>query len=271
MKKIYAFVFAVMAVALITVANGKEVEAGKLTKLVSCSSNKYDITNDGNPDKIKVQCYENTETWEYTYKVFVNGKKVYTGTSAGDCFDVEMKYFRVNKKESYLNIYGIGASYVYGFSDLLRYEDGKLKKMQSFTSGLRQEVVKINKKKMIVECYCQPNATGGLEYQVVYKKKAGNWIRASKTTFKVADCYQGKRNGKFKSITPIKLYTKNSCEGKYYNFKSGKTFELLKLMIRKDENGLDSYYGYFKCGKKKGWMFLDDYSKIYFKDIYLAS
>ena len=79
MKKLYLFTLAIFAVLFISGMNCKDAKAGSV-KEIGTYSNKYDITNDGKADVIKI----NTKLDEYgyyieKYVIYVNGKKAYTG------------------------------------------------------------------------------------------------------------------------------------------------------------------------------------------------
>ena len=238
-------------------------------KEIGTYSNKYDITNDGKADVIKI----NTKLDEYgyyieKYVIYVNGKKAYTGKGGGLLLEASHVY--VDKKESYLNIYASSENDCCDFSILLKYTGGKLKKVNSFEFGSHNtRVSKINKKKMVITSTYQPTATGYIDYEIKFEKRAGKWKQSSKT-YEVVGGWFCDSKERYTTKKAIKLYKASTCTGASFKVKKGKKVQLLKVKPYEDEWGT-CLRGQFKYGKKKGWMDLDDFANYeVFKGVMLA-
>ena len=268
MKKLYLFTLAIFAVLFISGINCKDAKAGSV-KEIGTYSNKYDITNDGKADVIKIKG-KSSYGYIYDYKIYVNGNKVYTGKSDFGSYELSASYAYVNKKESYLNVYGSSDNNCCAFSILLKYVDGKLKEVNDFKFGTYDtKVVKINKKKMIVESTTQPTATGYIDYEIKFVKRAGKWKQSSKT-YEVVGGWFGDSKERYTTKKAIKLYKASTCTGASFKVKKGKKVQLLKVKPYEDEWGT-CLRGQFKYGKKKGWMDLDDFANYeVFKGVMLA-
>lgn len=270
MKKNWIILLGIMIFAILLSVDCREAKAGSVMKIGNSDSFQCDITNDGGMDNLRIYTLKD-QGYIYDYSIYINGKKAYDGYAEGS-LRIDINYLRVTSRESYLNVYGTSDSEVCTFSILLKYKRGKLKKVNTFSYGTYStQVVKINKKKLVVESSSQPGATGHLMYHIVYKKKNGKWIKKT-NAHKVSMCWCGEGDNEFISTKRIKMYKKSACKGARYKIKAGKRFKLLKVKLKKDEYQMDICYGYFKCGRKKGWIALDDYetSRDIFRNVQLV-
>lgn len=278
MKKLGVFLFGIMAFAILLGINKNDVQASSRVTEIACTEY-FSVTEKSGNDKIEIQVvadkgpefyyygYERI----YRYNVLVNGEKMWSEETSPGVYDISMQPMSVDHKDVFIEVRCGGGSL--SDVDWLQYKNGKMRKVEDFPRNAYIEIVDMNSKKIVMDVYGQPVATGSLKYRVVFKKKKnGNWVKTSQIS-KVTETSLGNGKNKFTSAKKIKLYKKSSCKGKKYTLKKGKTFKLLKIKWvrdKKDPHG-GTFYGYFKCDKKKGWMNLDN-NKAYdiFKNIMLA-
>ena len=260
-----------MALSAAFVANPIKSEAGQIKGILTwnktVSKKECDINGDGKMDIISIKT--KMDEWDYYIErcsLYINGKKAFSMKNV-NCLDVEARFVAVTKKERYIQLTGYSENGYVEFSYLLKYQSGQLKKVKSFTVGThRRDVVAISKKNLIIACQEQLALTGYIEYRVKYTKKAGKWVKATKTYPVKDSSWNGDGNCMYTSKKKVRLYKNRSCKGDYYVINAGKKFKLLKI-----RHGNDTTYGYFKCGKKYGWINIDNYNNYgTFKNVMLA-
>ena len=268
MKKLYMVMFSLLVMMVVFGHDCKKVEAGSVKALDKTAE--VDITGDGKKDKIKIKTTKEDGYIFRKYSIYINGKKAYTQKLWA--YNLGVEHVKVSAKESYLYVWSTSENAWHEFADLLQYKKGKLVKVNDLQHGSHEIQVKsVSKKKLVVSCREQYSATGYLSYDVVYKKKNKKWVKLS-DEYKVTAKGFDYSKPQFQSKKEIKLYKSASCTGAYSQIPKGKTFTLIKIRRGFDSDGELKVYGYFKCGKKKGWMDIENYEKSLgvFKGVMLA-
>lgn len=229
----------------------QSVRAESVKLSVGKTYTRYDVTNDGTADSIKVKIYK-TDSDEYYdgVQIYVNGKKAY---SAKDQF--YHAYARIQYSDSgteYLELWTSTDGDGVEFHKLLKYKSGKLKsvlnlcRVQGFGT-----IEKIQKDKIKVSYqHCYYTTIGLADFEYTYTNHNGKWTESKYGTNPAVYVQNStKTTTKLTAAKSFKTYSTVGGKTVAFTVHKGNTVQVKKCRVYKY-----AAYIQLKCGSKTGWI-----------------
>lgn len=209
-----------------------DAKAHSKSKTVS----KYDVTNDGKKDKVKVKLSSKKGSYTITAAVYVNGKKVFSkgGIYEGGSCSVQQITLKNGKKFVYIQIGSHSDDS--NFTGIFKYSKGKLKACG--TSNLKGAhysdiTVKVSGNSVKATYHCQPYRVGITEFAFTYKYKKGTLKRSSTTSsVGIYKRYAGYTKGYFTTSHKIKARAAASDKAKAKTLKKNTQVMVTKVALK---------------------------------------
>ena len=260
----YRFLICLMAVlcsGVFSTVIKKEASAssGSVITLQDGKYTRYDITNDGKKDVIQLKKAGAESDWYTSYKVYINGKCALTIKNLY-YYSANAQLMRLSNNKSYLFIHLAGDNDD-GPSNIYRYKKGKLVKVVDLIKPIDEimgghctaEIKSVKGKKIYVSMNLMSYGLAGMEYEAVYKYKAGNLVSQSKEHRILGYCSYPKHTNlgiyTLTSTRSMQLYKNAALKQKSVKVKAATKMKVKRCYISGKKI---SFYVETSNGKK-GW------------------
>lgn len=229
------------------------------TKTVSA-----DVTGDGKKDTIRLKFTgEPDDEWIRETRVDINGKKALSIKDKSYYYSVSLRYIRMSKSKTFLQIISHTDNDDHTFNRIYRYDNKKKKLVPAldlYNGGLStaEDVVKATGKEIQIRHRLQPEETGWINWKFTYTYKKGIFkLKSSTASVKSSlgrmaagqDDY-GKyfEKNQFIAAKPLTFYTDTSLNKTAFTAQKQD-----KLTLKKIKVSGSRVYLQFQKGKKTGW------------------
>ncbi|WP_167956353.1 hypothetical protein [Anaerosporobacter faecicola] len=266
-KGIFQYVSKVTLMLSLAVCFTVSAKAKTITDAKEGKTYKIDLDQDGVKEKVKLKHVTQEDSPDNVYgEVYIDGKKKYTTDTEAYGYGINMKFVTCGD-QVFINLSQETDNDILLINKLLYLKEDKLIEavdFKSVESGIRGcEITSAKEGKIIVRCEAQPNQLASILWNSTYIVD-GTKVTLKSHVHKVKSGIPDRSVSSFVTNKKLTFTTKVGNKTTAFKVGAGKKVQLISIVTKGDK-----IYGYFKYGKKKGYVRVDPYyEKAYFKNVY---